>query len=199
VGRDSVADRRRVAAARRAIGPSVRLFVDANGGYGRKLALAQAEAFAKEGVTWFEEPVIAEDLDGLRVLRDRAPAGMDIAVGEHGDCLPYFRRMLEAGAVDVLQADATRCGGITGFARVAALCEAHSIRLSCHTAPSLHVHPACAFAPVCNVEYFYDHARVEALLFEGALRPCVGELAPDLSVPGLGLTLKRVDALRFAA
>ena len=72
-------------------------------------------AFAELGVTWFEEPVSSDDLDGLRLLRDRAPAGMDIAAGEYGYDLFYFRRMLEAGAVDVLQADATRCGGITGF------------------------------------------------------------------------------------
>jgi L-alanine-DL-glutamate epimerase-like enolase superfamily enzyme len=111
----------RVRAARDAIGPGNELFVDANGAYGRKQALAQAEAFAGFGVVWFEEPVSSDDLDGLRLLRDRAPAGMDIAAGEYGFDLYYFRRMLDAGAVDVLQADATRCAGITGFLRVGAL------------------------------------------------------------------------------
>ena len=101
--------------AREAIGPDAELFVDANGAYSRKQALAMAEAFAELGVTWFEEPVSSDDLDGLRLLRDRAPAGMDIAAGEYGYDLFYFRRMLDAGAVDVLQADATRCGGITGY------------------------------------------------------------------------------------
>ena len=96
------------------------MFVDANGAYDRKQALAFAERFAELGVSWFEEPVIADDLEGLRLLRDRGPAGMDIAAGEYGYDLPYFRRMLEAGAVDVLQADASRCGGITGFLQAAA-------------------------------------------------------------------------------
>ena len=118
IGRHPADDLGRVRAAREAIGPDAELFVDANGAYSRKQALAQAERFAELGVTWFEEPVSSDDLDGLRLIRDRGPAGMDIAAGEYGYDLFYFRRMLDAGAVDVLQADATRCGGITGFLRV---------------------------------------------------------------------------------
>lgn len=87
------------------------------------------------GVTWFEEPVSSDDLEGLRLLRDRAPAGMEITAGEYGYDLVYFRRMLEAGAVDVLQPDATRCAGVIEFLRVSALCEAHHTPLSSHTAP----------------------------------------------------------------
>ncbi|HET9406298.1 MAG TPA: enolase C-terminal domain-like protein [Candidatus Sulfotelmatobacter sp.] len=81
-------------------------------------------------VTWFEEPVSSDDLAGLRLIRDRGPAGMDIAAGEYGYDAWYFRRMLAAGAVDVLQADATRCGGITGFLQAATLCQAHHIPAS---------------------------------------------------------------------
>ena len=66
-------------------------------------------------MSWFEEPVSSDDLEGLRLLRDRGPAGMEIAAGEYGYEPAYFQRMLAAGAVDVLQADATRCGGITGL------------------------------------------------------------------------------------
>jgi L-alanine-DL-glutamate epimerase-like enolase superfamily enzyme len=197
-GRDPGADLERVRAAREAIGPAAELFVDANGALTRKQALAFAEAFAELGVTWFEEPVSSDDLDGLRLLRDRAPAGMAIAAGEYGYDLFYFRRMLEAGAVDVLQADATRCGGITDFLRVGALCEAAPVPLSAHTAPSLHAHPCCALTPAVHVEYFHDHARIERMLFDGALQPVRGELHPDLSRPGLGLELKRTDAERFA-
>jgi L-alanine-DL-glutamate epimerase-like enolase superfamily enzyme len=161
----------RVRAARKTIGSDAELFVDANGAYSRKQALAFADAFAKFGVSWFEEPVSSDDLEGLRPLRKRAPAGMDIAAGEYGYDLFYFRRMLEAGAVDVLQADATRCAGITGFMRVSALCEAHSLPLSAHTAPSLHAHPCCALAPVRHMEYFHDHVRLEHMLLDGALTP----------------------------
>lgn len=198
IGRDPGEDLGRVLAAREAIGPSTQLFVDANGAYDRKGALAQAEAFARVGVSWFEEPVSSDDLEGLRLLRDRAPAGMEIAAGEYGYDLPYFRRMLEAGAVDVLQADATRCAGITGFLRVGTLCQARSLPLSAHTAPALHAHPCCALAPVRHLEYFHDHARVERMLFDGVLDPAGGALRPDLSRPGLGLELKRSDAARYA-
>src|SRR5207302_508555 len=88
-----------------------------NGAYSRKQALVQAESFARSGVSWFEEPVSSDDLEGLRLLRDRAPAGMEIAAGEYGYDIFYFQRMLAAGAVDVLQADVTRCGGFTRICR----------------------------------------------------------------------------------
>lgn len=188
----------RVFEAREAIGPGTELFVDANGAYSRKQALAMAQRFAEAEVTWFEEPVSSDDLEGLRLMRDRAPAGMDIAAGEYGYDLWYFRCMLEAGAVDVLQADATRCAGITGFMRVGALCEARSLQLSSHCGPSLHVHPCCALTNFRHMEYFHDHVRIEQMLFDGALTPVDGELRPDLSRPGIGLELKRSEAARYA-
>ena len=147
IGRDAIRDVERVRVARKAISPETELYVDANGAYGRNQALVQAERFAPFGVTWFEEPVSSDDLDGLRLLRDRAPGAMEIAAGEYGYDIFYFRNMLSAGAVDVQQADVTRCGGITGFLQVAALCQAYSIPLSAHTAPALHTHVACAAIP----------------------------------------------------
>jgi L-alanine-DL-glutamate epimerase-like enolase superfamily enzyme len=191
-------DFRRVEAAREAIGEEAELFVDANGAYSRKQALAFAEAFADLGVSWFEEPVSSDDLCGLRLIRDRGPAGMDIAAGEYGYQPLYFRRMLEAGAVDVLQADMTRCGGATGFLKAATLCEAFMLPLSAHCAPALHVHPACAVtAEFRHLEYFHDHARIEAMLFDGAASPAAGSLRPDPSRPGNGLEFKHKDAGRF--
>jgi L-alanine-DL-glutamate epimerase-like enolase superfamily enzyme len=194
IGRDAAADPGRVAAAREAIGPDVALFVDANGALDRKEALFAAHWLADAGVTWFEEPVTSDDLDGLRLLRDRAPAGMEVAAGEYGWTPFDFRRLLEAGAVDVLQADATRCLGISGFMEAAALCEARSMPLSAHCAPSIHVHACCAARPARHLEWFHDHARIEALLFDGAVRPVDGLLRPDRSRPGLGLELRRADA-----
>lgn len=197
IGADARDDLERVRAARDAIGAETELFVDANGAYDRKQAMAFANAFADAGVNWFEEPVSSDDLDGLRLLRDHGPAGMDIAAGEYGYDLWYFRRMLDAGAVDVLQADATRCAGITGFMRAGALCESRSLPLSAHMAPSIHAHPACALPALRHVEYFHDHVRVEHMLFDGTLEPTRGELRPDLTRLGLGLTLKRADAARY--
>jgi L-alanine-DL-glutamate epimerase-like enolase superfamily enzyme len=197
VGRSAQADPARVRAAREAIGAAA-LFVDANGGYSRKQALAMADEFAALGVSWFEEPVTSDDLAGLRLLRDRAPARMDITAGEYGYDAWYFRAMLEAGAVDVLQADATRCAGVTGFMRAAALCEAFQVPLSSHCAPSLHVHACCAATPVRHLEYFFDHVRIEQMLFDGAARARDGMVSPDRTRPGLGLMFKRADAARYA-
>jgi L-alanine-DL-glutamate epimerase-like enolase superfamily enzyme len=194
VGRDAKTDMARVRTAREAIGSEAELFVDANGAYTRKQALAQAARFAAHGVTWFEEPVSSDDLEGLRLLRDRGPAGMDIAAGEYGYDLMYFRRMLSAGAVDVLQADATRCAGVTGFLKGAALSEAHGVPLSAHTAPSLHAALCCAAEAAVHVEYFHDHARIERMVFDGAAVPIRGTLRPDRSRPGFGLELRRRDA-----
>ncbi len=199
IGRDARADLERVRAARDAIGPDCGLYVDANGAYDRQQALAQAERFAEFGVSWFEEPVSSDDLDGLAWLRLRVPAGMQIAAGEYGYDLPYFRAMLAAKAVDVQQADASRCAGISEFCRVEALCAAFQVPLSAHTAPCLHLHPCCALERARNIEFFHDHARIEAMLFDGAAQPREGALWPDLSRPGLGLELKRRDAARFAA
>jgi L-alanine-DL-glutamate epimerase-like enolase superfamily enzyme len=198
VGRDPVEDPRRVLAARETIGGSTQLFVDANGAYSRKQALALAKRFADLDVRWFEEPVSSDDLPGLRLVRDRAPAGMDVAAGEYGYDPFYFRRMLEAGAVDVLQADATRCGGVSGFLAAHALADAHGLPLSAHCAPAIHLHLGCALSRVRHLEYFHDHQRIERMLFDGTVTPRNGELAPDLGRPGLGLVLKRQDAARFA-
>ncbi|HJU27571.1 MAG TPA: enolase C-terminal domain-like protein, partial [Candidatus Binataceae bacterium] len=198
VGREPERDPHRVKIARNAIGPTPKLYVDANGAYSRKQALALARVFEEYGVSWFEEPVSSDDLEGLRLIRDRGPAGMDIAAGEYGYRLTYFRRMLEAQSVDVLQADATRCG-LSGFIGAAALCEARSLPLSAHCAPSLHAHAGCALAPMRNIEYFHDHVRIERMLFDGVVEPKRGVLRPDLSRPGLGLELKRADAERYAA
>jgi L-alanine-DL-glutamate epimerase-like enolase superfamily enzyme len=142
--------------------------------------------------------VSSDDLPGLALLCQRAPEGMDIAAGEYGYKLDYFERMLSAGAVSCLQADVTRCEGITGLLRVAALCQARSLPLSAHCAPAIHAHPCCALAPLRHLEYFHDHVRIERMLFDGLPRLCDGALEVDLARPGNGLQLKSADAERHA-
>ncbi len=199
VGSSPSQDPRRVALAREAIGPEVELFVDANGAYTRKQALALGHRFREEsGVSWFEEPVSSDDLTGLRLLRDRGPGGMAIAAGEYGYDGPYFERMLAAGAVDVMQADVTRCGGVTGMLAVGAMCEARNVPLSCHCGPAIHTHVAAALANLVHVEYFHDHARIERMFFDGLPALHDGALWPDRSRPGMGLELRRRDAQAYA-
>ncbi len=198
IGSQPDADPSRVRAARQAIGPNAELFVDANGAYQPKQALALADRFCEEaGISWFEEPVSSDDLHGLRLVRDRAPAGVAIAAGEYGYDAGYFDEML--GAVDVLQADVTRCAGITELLRVDGLCRARHRPLSLHCGPAIHLHPALALSQFVHVEYFHDHVRIEQLLFDGVQAPRDGALWPDLGRPGNGLELKRAEAERYAA
>lgn len=198
VGREPAHDDDRVRVARETVGPGVALMVDANGAYARKQALAMAERFAARGVVYFEEPVSSDDLEGLRLVRDRAPAGMAIAAGEYGHDGWYFRRMLEADAVDILQADATRALGITGFLQANALCAARSLPLSAHCAPAIHVHAGAAASQLVHLEYFRDHVRMEEVLFEGTLPVVGGAIAFDAARPGLGLVLRGGEAARHA-
>jgi L-alanine-DL-glutamate epimerase-like enolase superfamily enzyme len=194
-GRRPGDDVERVAAVRCAIGNDADLYVDANGAYTAKVALRTARHMADEGVSWFEEPVSSDDLAGLRHVRDAT--AVDVAAGEYGYDLAYFGRMCSAGAVDVLQADVSRCAGITEWLRAAAVASANGLQISGHTAQSLHAHPACAVPNLRHLEYFSDHARVDRLLFDGVLEPVEGRLTPDLSRPGMGLDLKHSDARAY--
>jgi L-alanine-DL-glutamate epimerase-like enolase superfamily enzyme len=195
VGRDDAADLHRVAVAREEIGPAVELMVDANGAWSPARAVAMAHRL--EGIGWLEEPVSSDDLDGLRHVRSRVPPGVSVAAGEYATDSFTFERLVDV--VDVLQADVTRCGGITGFLRAGALAAAHNRDLSAHCAPNLSVHPMTAVERARHIEFFHDHARIEALLFDGALDPAGGTLVPDPQRAGHGLELRRSVAARYAS
>jgi L-alanine-DL-glutamate epimerase-like enolase superfamily enzyme len=188
-------DLARIAQARTVVGPDAELFVDANGGYTAKQAVRLLHAAADCDVRWFEEPVSSDDLDGLRRVRDAVPA--DVAAGEYGSDLTYFERMCAAGAVDCLQADASRCGGITEWLRVAAVAAAHHLEISGHCAPHLHVHAAAAVPNLRHLEWFHDHVRIEEMFFDGTLDPTGGALRPDPVAAGNGLTLRDGVAGRY--
>jgi L-alanine-DL-glutamate epimerase-like enolase superfamily enzyme len=188
-------DLARIAQARAVIGPDVELFVDANGGYERKQAVRVMDAAADCDVRWFEEPVSSDDLAGLRAVRDVVRP--DVAAGEYGGDLTYFRRMCEAGAVDCLQADATRCGGISEWLRIAAVAAAHHLEISAHCAPHVHAHVAAATPNIRHLEWFHDHVRIEQMFFDGVLDPTGGAVRPDPAAPGNGLTLRREVADRY--
>ena len=190
VGRDKPADPARVEVIRDVVGPDVDIMVDGNGAYTPQEALFWAQRFSDQGVRYFEEPVSSQDLRGLAYVRERAPGGMAIAAGEYGWNLPYFEQMLAADAVHILQADVTRCGGITNMLRVDGLCRGRCLAFSAHCAPAISAHACCAMESVIHIEYFFDHYRIEGMLFDGTLDPQEGMLTPDRSRPGLGLELK---------
>jgi L-alanine-DL-glutamate epimerase-like enolase superfamily enzyme len=194
-GTDPERDLHRVALARQVIG-NADLYVDANGGYRVKQAIRLGRTMSENsGVTWFEEPVSSDNLAGLHQIRQSFDG--DVAAGEYGYTLGYFARMLQAGAVDCLQADVTRCGGYTVWLRAAALAEAHHVEISGHCAPNLHAPVAAAVPNLRHVEYFYDHHRIETMLFDGALPPTGGSMTPDSSRPGHGLSLRAAEAALY--
>ena len=190
-------DLQRVEWARDAIGHTP-LFVDANGAYSARQAMHFAQEVVKQGVEWFEEPVSSDDLSGLHFVRSHTPSLIDIAAGEYGYNVEYFQRMLAVQAVDVLQADASRCS-ITGFLQTGGLCQAHGIDLSGHCAPALHCHVATAVPRLRHLEWFHDHVRIEHLLFDGSPVIKDGAISPDMTRPGLGLEFKKQDAAKYAA
>ncbi|WP_420310401.1 enolase C-terminal domain-like protein [Streptomyces sp. YS-B37] len=195
-GRAERRDRERIAQARRSIGAAPELYVDANGGYTRKQAVRMARHLDEQGVTWFEEPVSSDDLAGLAQIR--AAVGAEVTAGEYGYTLAYFGHMLGAGAVDCLQADATRCGGITVWLRAAALAEAAGVELSGHCAPHVHAHAAAAIPNLRHLEWFHDHVRIEALFFDGTFDPQGGSIRPGADgAPGHGLTLRAERAEKY--
>jgi L-alanine-DL-glutamate epimerase-like enolase superfamily enzyme len=197
IGRDENEDRRRVTAAVDALHDEEHLFVDANGAYDARKAVYMADWLGEMGVRWFEEPVSSDDASGLAFVREHAPAGLAVAAGEYAYTPDAFRLLL--GAVDVLQADATRCLGLSGFLQADALCEAHHLPLSSHCAPALHVAPMCHAARGVHMEYFHDHVRIESLLFDGVPDLVDGCLSAQEARPGHGLSLREDVAREFAA
>jgi L-alanine-DL-glutamate epimerase-like enolase superfamily enzyme len=186
----------RVAAAREATGEQTELFVDANGAFSAKEAVRWAQRYQEEwGVVWFEEPVSSADFEGLRLVR--GAASLDVAAGEYAYVPADFRNLI--GAVDCLQADVTRCGGISGILRAAGLAGAYNLDISGHCAPQLSAHALCGVEHLRHLEYFHDHVRVESMLFDGVLEPIDGALIPDAGRPGHGLTLKNLEVARWAA
>ena len=120
----------RVAAARSALGPGIRLMVDAHGTFSVSEAKRFAAGIEPFGVKWFEEPVSADDRRGAAAVR--SATSIAIAAGESEFTRFDFRDLIEIDAVDVLQPDLAICGGPTEGRRIAALAEAYQLELAPH-------------------------------------------------------------------
>ncbi len=171
------------------IGHGVKLFVDANGGYTTEQVRHLAPFLDDLGVAWWEEPVSSDDHEGLRIARDVFTG--EIAAGEYGYSLAYFRHLCDADALDCVQADVTRCGGITELLRIADLADEYELDISGHCAPHLHAAALAAVPNLRHLEWFHDHARIERMFFDGGPQLVDGELVLDASLPGQGLSWRR--------
>lgn len=172
-----------------------RLFVDANGGYARGQAARLDHGYDDLGVTWFEEPVSSDDPSALAGLRGELAT--DMAAGEYAHEVGYVNRMCGAHAVDCMQIDVTRIGGITEWQRGAAVATGYGLDVSGLCAPALHAHVAASVPKLRHLKYFHDHARLEPMLFDGVPPVSEGVLRPALDRPGNGLSLRGSDAERY--
>jgi L-alanine-DL-glutamate epimerase-like enolase superfamily enzyme len=184
VGRDV----ERMRQAREVVGADVELFVDANGAYGAGQAIRVMDDVRDLHVRWFEEPVSSDDLAGLREVRQHVSA--DVAAGEYVGDLYEARDLCASGAVDCLQLDVSRVGGISEWLRGAAVAAAHNLQVSGHCGPHLHAHVAAATPNLRHLEWFHDHERIEAMLFDGTLDPSGGTITPRDDANGNGLTFR---------
>jgi L-alanine-DL-glutamate epimerase-like enolase superfamily enzyme len=181
-------DVERMRQARAIIGDDVELFVDANGAYGAAQAVRVMDDVHDLDVRWFEEPVSSDDLAGLREVRQQVRP--DVAAGEYVGDLYEARRLCDENAVDCLQLDVSRVGGITEWLRGAAVAAAHNLQVSGHCGPHLHAHVAAATPNLRHLEWFHDHVRIEDMLLDGTLDPAGGTITPRDDAVGNGLTFR---------
>jgi L-alanine-DL-glutamate epimerase-like enolase superfamily enzyme len=196
IGRNKLSDTQRIISARKAIGNTTGLMVDANGAYSIREACAMSDFLADMQINWFEEPVHHRDMQGFNFIRKYGDHSINIISGEYAYTLDDFRALVENKSIDIMQADATRCG-VSNFIKAAALCDIFRIPLSAHTAPTLHTHLCCAAKSAINIEYFFDHALIEKRFFDGGINACAGWVSPDMSRPGSGIELKTEDLQEY--
>lgn len=181
-------DVERMRQARAVVGDGVELFVDANGAYSASQAVRVMDDVSDLDVRWFEEPVSSDDLAGLRHVRRSVRA--DVAAGEYAGDLYEARRLCGSDAVDCLQLDVSRVGGITEWLRAAAVAASYNLQVSGHCGPHLHAHVAAATPNLRHIEWFHDHVRIETMLFDGTLDPTGGVITPRDDAVGNGLTFR---------
>ena len=180
-------DLERVAAVREAVGEDVALYVDANNGYYAKQAVYMAKEFEAYQVGWFEEPVLADDIQGLVDIR-RA-INIPVASGEHEYTRYGFKELIARGCVDIVQPDVGRVGGVTEWLKVAHMAHAFNLPVAPHAVQLVHLHLACATPNLKVVEYLNTSLETDRVWYTEFPEPRDGMWSPYPDRPGLGLEL----------
>lgn len=186
------AELERVRVVREAIGKDAQLMLDVNQGWFAAQAIRMGRRLEPYDIFWMEDPVAAEDVAGSAQVA--AALDIPITAGENHHTKFPFRRLLEAGAVDIVMVDLLRVGGISEWMKVAALAEVWNLPIVGHLMPEIHVHLLSALPHGLTVEYmpwslglFQETPQVR----EGFLEP------PDK--PGLGLELDEEALAHYEA
>lgn len=180
-------DVERVRVVREAVGPEVKVMVDANCAYRYYDAINIAGKIEKYDVFWFEEPVNPDDYRGYQLVSQAT--FMPIATGENEYTRYGFRDLIEMRCAAILQPDALIMGGITEFMKVAALAQAHDLPISPHGNQDVHVHLVAAIPNGLMVEYYRDTIDpMWGKMFEDTLSVEDGYLRPS-KLPGIGIEL----------
>jgi L-alanine-DL-glutamate epimerase-like enolase superfamily enzyme len=195
-GRAEAEDLRRLAAVRKAVGDDVEIYVDANNGYYAKQAIAMSRRFEQFDVRWFEEPVLADDVQGLAEI-SRATT-IPVATGEHEYTKYGFKDLISRGGADIVQPDVGRVGGITEWLKVAHLAHAYNLPVAPHAVQLVHLHLACATPNLKVVEYLGYAEEGDRLWYTEFPEPIDGMWSPYPDRPGLGLELDPDAVRRYA-
>lgn len=180
-------DVKRLATVRKAVGDDVEIYVDANNGYYAKQAIRMSKVFEEFDVKWLEEPVLADDVEGLAAVA-RATT-IPVATGEHEYTKFGFKDLIARGGADIVQPDVGRVGGVTEWLKVAHLAHAFNLPVAPHSYQLIHLHVACATPNLKVVEYLGAVEQSDRVWYAEFAEPVNGMWSPDPTKLGLGLEL----------
>lgn len=195
-GKSEEEDVRRLAAVRKALGDDVEIFIDANNGYYAKQAIRMARRFQEYNVGWFEEPVLADDIEGLAQIA--RSIDIPVATGEHEYTKYGFKELISRGGADIVQPDVGRVGGITEWMKVAHLAHAFNLPVAPHAVQLVHLQMALCTPNLKVVEYLGTTEGGDRVWYTEFPEPKDGMWAPYPDRPGLGLELNPASVRKYA-
>ncbi len=184
--RDTADDLRRVKLVREAIGPDVHLTLDVNNGWGLQTAIRMAERLQEYDIFWLEEPLLADEIGNLAKLARET--SIPIAVGENHYTKWEFKELMEQGAVEIVQADIGKCGGVTEFIKIAAMADAYGLPVCPHHTEYIDAPLVAAVPNGLFHEYIQEWFIPMRKIFNDPIKPENGQVSP-LDKPGFGIEL----------
>ena len=180
-------DVERVRVVREAVGPDVKIMVDANCAYRYYEAIEIARKMERYEICWFEEPVMPDDYRGHQMIAQST--AIPIATGENEYTRYGFRDLIENRCAAILQPDALITGGVTEWMKIATLAQAYDLPIAPHGNQDVHVHLVSAIPNGLTVEYYSGSTDpMWGKMFRETLRVENGVLRPP-DRPGLGIEL----------